>query len=104
MTSLVDSSGHTYTVRTRSALHNTRLASPLQPQSNIPPSTVSSDAVDIKDIRKLFNRIYKQWSASKPIDNDELVSITSQDITVDDFVKLTQHRECQRYISLIDNK
>jgi hypothetical protein len=102
MDSLADSTGLGDRIVTRST-SSARVAPQCESNTGDNPPTWSN-AVNIKDFRPLFKRVYKQGAKSKAINNKELVSITSQRITVDDLLKLTHNCGLQKYISLIDNK
>ena len=68
-------------------------------------STISSDTpVALKAIRPLFNRVYKPWSRSEQVDEEDMHNLRQCYVTVDDFLRLTQNRRLQKYIALIDNR
>jgi hypothetical protein len=66
--------------------------------------TPSDTPIALKNIRPLFNRVYKAWSQREHVDKEEMINVTKHYVTVDDFVRLTENRELQKYIALIDNR
>jgi Uma2 family endonuclease len=60
--------------------------------------------VALKDIRPLFNRVYKAWSQREHVDKKEMSNVNKHYVTVDDFVRLTESRELHKYIALINNR
>lgn len=59
---------------------------------------------DFKKFRSLFDRAYQSWFSTKYIPLELRQQVESQDISIDDFLRLTKNRQFQRYISLIDGK
>lgn len=57
---------------------------------------------DIKELRRMFNKVYSKWSRSELVDAEDMTAITSVYVTEEDFLKLTESRELAKYIALID--
>lgn len=65
------------------------------------PSSVDPTP-DIKDLRRMFNKVYSKWSRSELVDEEDMTAITSVHVSEDNFLKLTHSRELAKYIALID--
>jgi len=50
-----------------------------------------------KAFRHLFNQVYKKWSRSEPVDEEDMSAITSVNVSEEHFLKLTETRELGKY-------
>lgn len=75
------------------------------PASKSPsPTPLSPVSFDIKKFQKQFEQAYHQFYHSNGISAELEKSVTDQEITLDQFDKLTLGRQYQRYISLYEGK
>ena len=56
------------------------------------------------EFAKLFNRVYQNFYNANEISLEEEKLISSQKIDLDEFDRLTQHKQYARYISLLDGR
>jgi len=89
-------------VITRGLSRSTIASSPAM--DSVTPRTLSDvdTAPDLKDLRRLFNKVYTKWSRAEPIDENDMSAITALYVTEENFLKLTEFREFGKYIALID--
>jgi hypothetical protein len=73
-------------------------------ESSPSTQTLSNEnpAQNLKDLQRLFNKVYKKWSHSEPVDEDDMASITSVHVSEENFLKITESRDLAKYIALID--
>jgi hypothetical protein len=57
---------------------------------------------DTKEVRVLFNKIYKQWARSEPVNQTDLDRLSSAHVDEELFTKLTGSRPLAKYMALID--
>ena len=91
-----------YVVTRRTAVSND-VAMPTEGSASTPTSSIHDPAHDIKAFRRLFHRVYKNWSRSdQPVDEEDMAVVTSVNVSEEDFLKLTETRQLGKYIALID--
>jgi hypothetical protein len=56
----------------------------------------------MKELRRLFNRVYSKWSRRQQVDEGTVAALSNLDVSEDDFLALTGNREYSKYIALID--
>ena len=56
----------------------------------------------MKELRRLFNRVYTKWSRGEQIDDGTVAAISNLEVSEEDFLALTGNREYSKYIALID--
>jgi hypothetical protein len=104
MTSLNADSGTNYSISSGSKpLSRAVSESPSLSTEHTHNTIFTDNPIALKDIRPLFNRVYKSWSRSEHVDED-MHNLEQHYVTVDDFLRLTGNRELQKYIALIDNR
>jgi hypothetical protein len=92
---------------------NSRLINPatssaaISKTSNSTAQTISSlvpaaDEEPIKELRRLFGRVYTKWSRREQIDEGTLAAISTLEVSEEDFLALTGNREYSKYIALIN--
>jgi hypothetical protein len=86
-------------VTTSSAAISRTSTSTAQTTSSLVPA---SDEDPMKELRRLFNRVYTKWSRGEQIDEGTVAAISNLDVSEEDFVALTGNREYSKYIALID--
>lgn len=67
-------------------------------------SSANADIMDYEAFRKTFDKAYNAWFRTNFILPELRAVVESYEITADQFEKLTENRQFQRYISLIDGK
>ena len=72
-------------------------------QRNIVADTTTK-TIDHATFRKSFDKAYNNWFRSNSIPADLRAIVESYEVTVDEFENLTNNRQFQRYIALIDGK
>ena len=56
----------------------------------------------MKELRRLFNRVYTKWSRGEQVDEGAVAAISNLEVNEEDFLALTSNREYSTYIALID--
>jgi len=72
-------------------------------RNSIDTSSSGDNAASFHEIHPIFDRIYNAWYQSRHINEDDLIKLSKYHITIDDFLKLTEKRQLQKYIALIHN-
>lgn len=70
--------------------------------SGTPPET--SNQLSPDEFRKIFNRLYQKFYNANKISTEEENLISSQEVDLDEFDRLTEHKQYARYISLLDGR
>ena len=76
----------------------------LVPPPQTAPILAPTASVDdpMKQLRRLFNRVYSKWSRREEVDEGALAALSNLDVTEEQFLALTGNRESSKYIALID--
>jgi len=82
--------------------HLVTAATPTEGSASTPTSSIHDSTHDIKDLRRLFTQVYRKWSRSEPVDEEDMSAITNVHVSEENFLKLTETRELGKYIALID--
>jgi hypothetical protein len=118
--------GSAHVVRPRAAAISKTSRSTAQRSSDSPPATSQIDATTssaaiststaqtmsslvpdsdedpMKELRRLFNRVYTKWSRGEQIDEGTVAAISNLEVSEEHFLALTSKREYSKYIALID--
>ena len=86
----------------RRHLKRKRVATDTQGSVVAPTPSSVDPTPDIKDLQRMFNKVYSKWSRSEPVHEKDMTAVTSVDVTEENFLKLTAHRDLAKYIALID--
>ena len=102
MSVFADSRGSRDHVVTKRITRSNITVTPHESSVSTPTPSIEDPAQNLNELRRLFNKVYKKWSHSEPVDEDDMASITSQYVSEENFLKLTESREFAKYIALID--
>ena len=67
-------------------------------------SETSTSQLSTVAFAKIFNRVYQKFYNVNKISTEEEKWISSQEVDLDEFDRLTQHKQYARYISLLDGR
>jgi len=67
-------------------------------------SETSPPQLSVVEFRKVFGRVYQKFYKDKKISEEDQNLISSQEVDLDEFVRLTACKQYERYISLLDGQ